>query len=181
MHEKFNPQPTLEDSVVILQPLKETDFDQLFEVASDPAIWEQHPSKDRSNKDGFTKWFSEAMKSKSAFLIIDKKSKEIVGTSRYNLSKESSKAIEIGWTFLAKKFWGGTYNKTIKILMLTHAFKHYETVLFYVDENNLRSQKAVEKIGGVRISSINGTKIETRPTASVVYSFERHQLKNLMQ
>lgn len=173
MPEDFNLQPTLKDSLVILQPLKESDFDRLFQVASDPRIWEQHPVKERSNKEGFTKFFSKAIKSKSAFLIIDKKSKEIIGTSRYNLSKESSKAIEIGWTFLAKRFWGGAYNNAIKILMLTHALKYYETALFYVDKNNFRSQKAVEKIGGTRISSINGKEIETRPAASVVYSVDR--------
>jgi N-acetyltransferase len=177
MFEDFDLQPTLEDSLVVLRPLQESDFEGLFLVASDPVIWEQHPAKERSQKDGFSHFFSEAIKSKSAFLIIDKKSNKIIGTSRYNFSKESIRAIEIGWTFLAKEFWGGTYNRAIKNLMLIHAFTHFDLVLFYIDKNNFRSQKAVEKIGAQRITSIDGKRLETRPTASVVYSIQKQQFK----
>jgi RimJ/RimL family protein N-acetyltransferase len=177
MTENFDLQPTLEDSLVILQPLQASDFERLFLVASDPDIWEQHPAKERSQQDGFVKFFSDAIKTKSAFLIIDKNSKEIIGTSRYNLSKESSIAIEIGWTFLAKKYWGGTYNRAIKTLMIEHAFKHFDIVLFYIDKNNFRSQKSVEKFGARRITSINGIELETRPTAAVIYSLDKLNYK----
>jgi RimJ/RimL family protein N-acetyltransferase len=175
MFKDFDLQPVLEDSLVILQPLQQSDFERLFEVASDAAIWEQHPAKERSEREGFANFFSVAMKSKSAFLIIDKKSGEIIGTSRYNFSKESSRAIEVGYTFLARKFWGGVYNKAIKNLMLAHAFRHFDLVLFYIDINNFRSQKAVEKIGGQRITSIDGKQLETRAGASVIYSIEWQQ------
>ncbi len=176
MQHNFNFQPILENLLVIIQPLQESDFERLYIVASDPLIWEQHPSKERSDRDGFTKFFDEAIKTKSAFLIIDKESGEVVGTSRYNLHKDFPEAIEIGWTFLARKFWGGRYNKAIKYLMIQHAFRIFNTVLFFIDKNNFRSQKGVEKIGAKRITEINGKMIGTRSADSVIYSLEKLQL-----
>ena len=128
---KFDSQPTLENSLVILKPLEENHFEKLFKVSSNPEIWEQHPAKDRYEIDGFRKFFNEAIQSKSAFLIVDKKSNEVIGTSRYKLSSESEKSVEIGWTFLAKKYWGGLYNKEIKDVMMTHAFKTFDIILFF--------------------------------------------------
>lgn len=173
----FNFQTILQDNLVLLQPLQVNDFESLFEVASDSSIWEQHPAKERSQRDGFAKFFDEAITTKKAFLIIDKFSNQVIGTSRYNLSKESTKAIEIGWTFLNKNFWGGDYNRHIKNLMLAHAFTHFEVVLFYVDKNNFRSQKAVEKIGGKRIDTIYGVKIESRINAEHVYGLKKEDFK----
>lgn len=179
MTKNFDLQPVLQNSLVILQPLQESDFEKLYKVASDPTIWEQHPAKERSQKDGFTNFFFDAIKSKSAFTIIDKKSNEVIGSTRYNFSIESQKAIEIGWTFLAKKYWGGVYNKSIKILMLSHAFKNFEIVMFYIDKNNLRSQKAVEKIGGQRIFSLEGKQLMIKPNASVMYAIKRNEFDRL--
>jgi RimJ/RimL family protein N-acetyltransferase len=58
--------------------------------------------------------------------------------------------VEIGWTFLARSHWGGKYNGQMKELMLRHAFRFVERVVFLIGEHNLRSQRAVEKIGGRR-------------------------------
>lgn len=173
MAENFNSQPTLEDALVILRPLREGDLESLFAVASDPSIWEQHPAKERSQREGFTRFFDEAIQTKSALLILEKQNNEVIGTSRYNFSKESSKAIEIGWTFLAKKYWGGRYNNAIKQLMMAHAFAHFDYVLFYIDVNNFRSQRAVEKLGGKRIIQIEGTTLEIRPGAALAFAIER--------
>jgi N-acetyltransferase len=171
--ENFNPQIILESPLVMLRPLRESDFDDLYAVASDPAIWEQHPAKERSNREGFTKFFHEAMQSGSAFLIIDRKSGKPIGSSRYNFNRQVANAIEIGWTFLAKQFWGGEYNGSIKSLMIGHALKHFDYVLFYVDKNNFRSQRAVEKIGGKRISELEGIVLEIKPAASVIFCISK--------
>ena len=173
MKTDFNLQPTLTNELVILRPLQESDLEDLFDVSSDPKIWDQHPSKERSTREGFTKFFQEAMDTKAAFLILDKKTNEIIGTTRYRLSKESERAIEIGWTFLATKYWGGEYNRSIKKLMLDYAFQKYEVVLFYVDKNNFRSQRAVEKIGGKRISTLDGKVLTIKPHASEIFAIER--------
>jgi N-acetyltransferase len=60
---------------------------------------------------------------------------------------------QIDWTFLARSYWGGIYNREIKQLMLNHAFKFVNSITFITGKQNLRSQKAMEKIGGVRMGS----------------------------
>jgi len=93
----------------------------------------------------FQKFFDGALESKGAFAIIERKSGRIIGSSRYcNLI---NREVEVGWTFLEREFWGGTYNRELKQLMLDHAFRFVDRVLFVVGEQNFRSQKALAKIG----------------------------------
>lgn len=140
-------QPTLIGDLIELRPLRRHDFDALFSAASDPLIWEQHPESDRYQQNVFQKYFDGALESKGAFAIIELKTGRIVGSSRYcNLDLRNNE-VEIGWTFLKRKFWGGIYNRELKRLMLDHAFQFVDRVLFVIGERNFRSQKAVEKIG----------------------------------
>lgn len=169
----INFKAVLEDELVLIRPLLKDDFDALFSISSDPLLWEQHPAKERSTPEGFQKWFEDAMASDKAFFITDKKTGKPVGTSRYNEIKEDPAAIEIGWTFIAREFWGGQYNQAVKKLMMDHAFTHYDKILFFVDRNNFRSQKAVEKLGGKRISELNGQSLGPRTASSVVYCIDR--------
>ncbi|MGB8194268.1 MAG: GNAT family N-acetyltransferase, partial [Chitinophagaceae bacterium] len=149
---QFDRQPTLENDLLILRPLKEDDFEDLYAVASDPLIWEQHPQKDRCKREVFEGFFKEAMESGGAFAVIDQKTNQMIGSTRFKPVKESDNAIEIGWTFLARTYWGGNYNRSMKNLLINYAFNLVEHVLFYVHGNNTRSRKAVEKIGGVLIT-----------------------------
>jgi N-acetyltransferase len=159
---KFDLQPTLTGDLIELRPLTVADFDALFAAASDPRIWEQHPESDRYTREVFQKYFDGAIDSKGAFAIIERKTGRIIGSSRYcNLNLEAGE-VEIGWTFLERKFWGGAYNRELKSLMLDHAFRFVDRVLFVVGENNIRSQKALGKIGAkfvrkVELPAANGT------------------------
>lgn len=171
-------QPTLEDEVILLRPLGQDDFENLYKVASDPLIWAQHPAKDRCERSVFELFFKDAIESGGAFAVIDKKTGEIIGSTRFHYVKESENAIEIGWTFLARKYWGGLYNGSMKRLMMDWAFQFVDHVLFYIDENNIRSQKAVEKIGGERITSLHGVVLEIRPNAAVIYKISKASWKN---
>ena len=180
----FDLQPELENHLLVLRPLREEDFEDLFIVASDPLIWEQHPSKDRCRKDVFELFFKEAMESGGAFAIIDKKTRlpdgqanQIIGSTRFHSVKETNNAIEIGWTFLAREYWGGYYNQSMKQLMIDYAFNFVENILFYIHEENTRSQKAVEKIGARRVSSLEGKILETRSNASVIYNINKRSWK----
>lgn len=146
----MNLQPTLEDKLVILRPLRECDFGQLYEVAKDPMIWKQHPCKNRYKKDIYSAFFEESIESKGALIIIDKSNKKIIGSTRFKPVYGIGNAIEIGWSFLSRK-----YNKSIKKLMIDYAFESIEDVVFYIGKDNIRSQKAVEKIGGIRIVEPN--------------------------
>jgi RimJ/RimL family protein N-acetyltransferase len=168
-----NWQPLLENDLLILRPLKAEDFDALFKVASDPLIWEQHPAKNRATKEGFELYFNEGIAMNSAFVVIDKKSGDVIGSTRFALVKESPNAIEIGWTFLDRQYWGSAYNKSMKGLLMDYAFQFVDNVFFYIHEDNYRSQKAVEKLGGVRITELDGVPLSTRPTANVIYRIGR--------
>ena len=125
----FDLQPTLAGDLVTLRPLKEEDRDALFAVASDPLIWEQHPQRKRYQRDVFDTFFDGALASKGAFVILDKKSGEVIGGTRYYEWKPGQ-SVAIGYTFLARRCWGGGYNREIKNLMLEHAFRSVGKVLF---------------------------------------------------
>ena len=144
----FELQPTLTGELLELRPLRRDDFDALYAAASDPLIWEQHPESDRYTRPVFQRYFEGALESGGAFVAIDRKTGRIVGSSRYHDLRPQESQVEIGFTFLTREFWGGKYNGEMKRLMLDHAFRFVKRVVFVVGENNLRSQKAVEKIGG---------------------------------
>lgn len=169
----FNLQPLLENNLLLLRPLQGDDFEALFMVASDPLIWEQHPAKERATKEGFTIFFNDAMVSKAAFVVIDKKSGDIIGTSRYNPVPEIHNAIEIGWTFIARSYWGGFYNQSMKKLMMDYAFQFVDNILFFVNEKNTRSRKAVEKIQGKLITELEGKIIDPRSPFGVIYKISK--------
>ena len=147
----FDLQPILKGELLELRPLRPEDWDDLYTVASDPLIWELHPARNRYEEPVFRQFFQDALKSGGAFAVLDAKTRHIIGSSRYHAYNEDRSEVEIGWTFLARTYWGGTYNREMKRLMLTHAFRFVRSVLFFVGLQNFRSQRALEKIGAVRI------------------------------
>lgn len=149
----FDLQPTLKGTRLDLRPLRPEDFDALYAIAADPLIWEQHPASDRHRADVFREFFAEALASGGALVVLDTRDGRIIGSSRYYGHDETAGEVEIGWTFLARSYWGGTYNREMKQLMLRHAFQFVRHVVFLVGPQNLRSQKAMEKIGGARVGS----------------------------
>jgi N-acetyltransferase len=147
-------QPThLANELITLVPLESDEFEALFTVASDPAIWVQHPSKNRYEREVFQGFFDSAIASGSAFKIIDSKTNEIIGSSRYYDVDLENRSIAIGYTFLATKYWGTDYNKLLKNLMLDYAFNFADTIIFHVGDTNIRSQKAVVKLGAKKIGT----------------------------
>jgi RimJ/RimL family protein N-acetyltransferase len=161
----FDLQPTLTGNVIELRPLRSEDSDALYAVASDPLIWEQHPNSDRYQPDVFAAFFRDAITSGGALIAIDRTDGRIIGSSRFSGYDPARSEIEIGWTFLARSHWGGAYNGEMKRLMLAHAFRFVESVIFVVGPNNIRSQKAVEKIRGVRA----GTRTKPDGRVDVVF------------
>jgi RimJ/RimL family protein N-acetyltransferase len=149
----FDLQSILRGELLGLRPLQPLDFNALYAVASDPLIWEQHPIKDRYKEEVFKGFFREALESGCALIASDSKDGQIIGSSRFHGYDKEKSEIEIGWTFLARSRWGGIYNREMKQLMLRHAFKFVNSVIFLIGPQNLRSQKAMEKIGGVCVGS----------------------------
>ncbi len=148
--EPFDLQPVLTGALVHLRPMREEDFDDLYAVASDPLIWEQHPQPDRWRREVFRAFFDKGLASGGALVVIDRADGRLIGSSRFHLHDEEPDAIEIGWTFLARSHWGGRYNGEMKRLMLCHAFRFVPRVFFLVGATNGRSQRAMEKIGALR-------------------------------
>lgn len=172
----FDFQPTLKGELLSLRPLRPEDFPALYAVASDPLIWEQHPNSDRYKEEVFQGFFREALASGGAFVVLDAPDPKdgrdtIIGSSRFHGYNEEQSEIEIGWTFLARSHWGGRYNREMKQLMLRHAFQFVERVVFLVGPRNLRSQRAMEKIGGVRA----GSRLDASGRESVVYEITASQ------
>jgi RimJ/RimL family protein N-acetyltransferase len=142
-------QPHLVGDLLELRPLRADDFPALFAVASDPLIWAQHPDSDRYKESVFRRFFSDALDSGGALVAVDRSTGKIIGSSRYHGYDPEQNVVEIGWTFLARDCWGGRTNGEMKQLMLEHAFQRVERVIFRIGPRNIRSQRAVEKIGGV--------------------------------
>jgi N-acetyltransferase len=149
----FEFQPTLKGELIELRPLRAEDFPELYAVASDPLIWEQHPNWDRYKEEVFREYFRGAMESGGAFAVIDRGDGRMIGSTRFHRYDAEKSEIEIGWTFLARSRWGGAYNGEMKRLLLAHAFQFVKSVVFVIGPQNVRSQKAVERIGAVRDGS----------------------------
>ena len=147
----FDYQPVLKSDLVELRPLRAEDYHDLYAVAADPLIWAQHPVKNRHEQAGFRQFFSEALASGGTLVAIDSKTGRIIGSSRFHAQVSERSEVEIGWTFLARSYWGGLYSGELKRLMFRHAFRFVKTVVLLVGPENVRSQRAVEKIGGIRI------------------------------
>jgi N-acetyltransferase len=147
----FEFQPVLTGDLIELRPLREDDFAVLHAVASDPLIWEQHPESDRWTEPVFRRFFRGAIESGGAFMAIDRITGRVIGSSRYADFDEAKSQIEIGWTFLARSHWGGVYNGEMKRLMLAHAFRFVQRVVFRVGPNNQRSRHALEKINAAYV------------------------------
>ena len=170
----MNRQPELEGALLRLRPLVAGDWQPLFAVAADPEIWAVHPHHNRWQQPVFRAFFADALAKGGALVVIDRASGEVVGSSRYqDYCEADGGSVEIGWTFLARSHWGGAYNPELKRLMLAHALQAVERVVFRVGEDNLRSRRALEKIGArltdesAVVDSTNG------PTRHVVYEIAR--------
>ena len=172
-NQEFNLQPEfLEDDITKLVPLEETHFNALFEIASDPLLWEQHPIKDRYKKEVFQSFFDAALDSKSGFVIVNAATNEIIGTTRFYDYKPENSSIAIGYTFLDRKYWGGSYNKSNKKLLIDYAFQHVDSIFFHIGAENFRSQKAVLKLGATKVNEMNFP-----PTAHGIVHFEYELVK----
>ncbi len=165
-------QPTLIGDRVMIRPVVAADWDGMYSVAADPEVWALHPTSDRYKEPVFREFFESALSSGSAFTMLERESDRIIGSSRYYGYEPKLQEIEIGWTFLGREYWGGSYNREIKNLMLAHAFSFVETVVFWVGVENYRSRRAMEKIGGVLREGAR-TRPETGDQPHVVYEIRR--------
>jgi RimJ/RimL family protein N-acetyltransferase len=169
----FDRQPVLRGELLELRPLRADDFEALFRVAADPLIWEQHPEPNRYQEGTFRAFFAEALASGGALVALDRAGGRIIGSSRYHGYDAERSVIEIGWTFLARAYWGKGYNAELKRLMLAHAFASVARVVFRVGADNVISRKAMANIGGRLTGATYFEERAGRPVEHVVYEITR--------
>ena len=167
-------QPELETERLTLRPLTADDREALYAIASDPAVWEQHPIHDRWRRDVFDSFFDEGLASGGSLAVIRKSDGRIVGHTRYDkYDAEEGGVVEIGWTFLAPALWGKGYNPEMKRAMLAHAFAEVALVEFRVGDTNYRSRNALEAIGAVRTDRYELERYQDKRVVHLVYEITR--------
>ncbi|MDE5492557.1 GNAT family N-acetyltransferase [Elizabethkingia meningoseptica] len=175
---EFNIQPILENEKTILYPLQEKDFELLYAVASDPKIWEQHPSKDRWKKDVFKTFFDGAMQSKGAFKIVEKTTGDTIGSTRFYDYNTQENSIFIGYTFYAIAHWGKGTNLLVKTMMLDYIFQFVSKIYFHIGADNVRSQIAISRLGAEKISEQEVTYFGEAPRLNFLYQISKNNKDN---
>lgn len=167
-------QPTLETERLVLRPMTEDDREALYAIASDPAVWEQHPIHDRWQREVFDKFFDQGLACGGALTIVQKEKDEVIGSSRFDrYDPEEGGVVEIGWTFLAPRCWGKGINHEMKRVMLAHALESVETVQFRVGDTNYRSRNALENIGAERTPDYEVDRYQGKRVVHLVYAITR--------
>ncbi|MFA5990147.1 MAG: GNAT family N-acetyltransferase [Sphingomonas sp.] len=173
----FDAQPMLAGATVLLAPLTADDWEELYAAASDPLIWAGHPAHDRWQKPVFARFFADALASGGALAIRNRASGAIIGSSRYDQSRVEPGEVEIGWTFLARQNWGGVTNREVKALMIAHALRWFGSAVFYIGQDNIRSRRAMEKMGAELLAGRSIIfDMANRPIAHVVYAMRQPPL-----
>lgn len=175
----INTQSILENEKAILYPLQEKDFDDLYSVASDPKIWEQHPNKDRWKKEVFSTFFEGAIQSKGAFKIVDKATGNTIGSTRIYDYNGQENSIFIGYTFCTVSCWGKGFNYSVKSMMLDYLFQSVSKVYFHIGAENMRSQIAIGRIGAEKIAEQEVTYFGEVPKLNYVYVIDKEKWKQM--
>lgn len=147
--ELFDPQPTLKGEALLLRPLVEEDRTALTEAANDPVIWAGHPARDRYQASIFSSYFDALRKTGGCLLAIDQNNEEVIGCSAFYTDLNAPSRLSIGFTFLTCDHWGGSTNRAMKSLMLSHIYRSASEAWFHIAPQNLRSQAATKKLGAV--------------------------------
>jgi RimJ/RimL family protein N-acetyltransferase len=165
----FSIQPVLEHENVILYPLQKDDFETLHLAASNPEIWEQHPNKNRWQKEVFKNFFEGAILSNGAFKVVDKINNKVIGSTRFYDYNETEKSILIGYTFYDKAYWGKGVNHAVKSMMLDYIFQFVSSVDFHIGAENIRSQVSINRLGVTKISELEVTYFGEEPKLNFIY------------
>jgi len=168
----------LSQDKITLRPLKESDINRLWEIASEEAF--HFMLNQLQTREEFGAWMKsgyEQMQSTDTsivYVVADNETDELFGSTRIYSIDYLNKSCEIGSTFYGKRYRRTHVNTTVKLLLLTYAFETIGMirVQFKTDEQNLVSQKAIERIGAKKEGTMRNERIRStgKPRNAVVYS-----------
>lgn len=148
---------TLIGTHVRLIPLEVSHAPDLLAASRDPAVWAYLPSAQPQTCAEMEAWVQDALAEQAQgnclpFAIIDEDTQKVVGSTRFMEIIPAHRQAEIGWTWLTPAVWRTCVNTECKYLLLSQAFDSWKLlrVQFKTDARNERSQRAIERIGGVR-------------------------------
>ena len=165
-------QPHLAHPQLILRPATADDWPALHAAASDPGIWEGLPANDRWQEPVFRAFFDDGLAS-TGMLVAQEPGGAIIGSSRYDFSRADAFEVEIGWTFLVRRHWGGQTNHIMKALMVGHALAAVDRVIFLIGDTNIRSRTACERIGATLTNRHMTAQLSTGPVTHLYYALDR--------
>jgi RimJ/RimL family protein N-acetyltransferase len=175
IHTVINFQPQLKNDLVIAVPLQAGDFEALYNAASDPLIWEQHPNKNRYQRAEFENYFKGAIESGGAFLVKDAVTDEVIGSSRFSDYNAATNTVAIGYTFFKRSHWGRGHNYALKKLMLNYSFQFVDSVIFYIGAVNKRSQISLERFGAIKTGEAETAYYGEAPKLDYIYTITKEQ------
>ncbi len=149
----INRNTTLVGEIIKLMPMEEFHFEELASLAKEKRIWEFIPA-DMSNQEKRYQVFSKAILEREKgtqfpFVIYHQNDNKIIGSTRLMNIEPQHRKLEIGWTWLHPHYWATAVNLECKLLLLKFCFEDLKVIRVQLktDENNIRSQKAIRKIG----------------------------------
>jgi RimJ/RimL family protein N-acetyltransferase len=152
----FNKPLILEDAVVRIEPLEPKHYELLLPVAMHKELW-QFTSVNITSPEDFKRYFETALLEKEQkksypFAYYNKQTQQYAGSTRFGNIDFPNKRAEIGWTWLHPSLHGKGFNKHCKFLLLSYGFEQLQLnrIELKTSHLNLKSQKAMVKIGAVR-------------------------------
>ncbi len=136
-------------------------------------MWEVHPAWDRYKEPVFRTYFDANLASGGSLTTLERATGAVIGASRYWEYDPETNAVEIGATYLARAHWGSGVNREVKRLMIGHALSSVEAVNFRVGASNIRSRRALEKIGARLTGRTDISMMAGVPTEHVIYEITR--------
>ena len=185
--EILNTEIELENQIVKLIPFDNLRNQELKEIIFDDDVWKYMGMFIRTEKD-FDNYIANTLEAQKngicyPFLIIDKATGRIAGSSRYGYLNMASEKCEIGWTWYGKDFQGTGLNTACKYEMLKFGFETigFRRIQFSADQENIRSQKAIEKLGAIKEGLFRNNYIDSEGKSKndIYYSITKEDWSNL--
>ncbi|MEK4029564.1 GNAT family N-acetyltransferase [Pseudobacillus sp. FSL P4-0506] len=179
----------LENKVVSLIPIQLEHIDGIHTAAQDMSIWE-HMSVNLMTKEDCRNYVEDALKKREsgtdfAFVIFHNDTKQIIGCTWLLDIHPAHKRLEIGSTWLNPNYWRTTVNTNCKWLLLQHCFEEldYNRVQIKTGHRNVRSQKAIERIGGIKEGTLRNHMIQRNGDIrhTVMYSMTQEDWPKVKQ